>query len=113
MVFCTLESLVFLLKFLVLMFGKIFLQVPFLDICNTLLDPNLPLTLLDYEEFGNPRIQSQFESILSYSPYDNITRDACYPSMLITASFNDSRQIYICFLLSINVNLLPSLCMHS
>ncbi|KAG7979052.1 hypothetical protein I3843_05G110800 [Carya illinoinensis] len=73
------------------LFCAAILKVPFLDICNTLLDPNLPLTLLDYEEFGNPRIQSQFESILSYSPYDNITRDACYPSMLITASFNDSR----------------------
>ncbi|KAJ4838503.1 hypothetical protein Tsubulata_030463, partial [Turnera subulata] len=40
------------------------LKVPFLDICNTMLDSSLPLTILDYEEFGNPCVQSQFESIL-------------------------------------------------
>ncbi|KAJ6357038.1 hypothetical protein OIU78_005014 [Salix suchowensis] len=73
------------------LFRAAILKVPFLDACNTLLDPSLPLTLLDYEEFGNPQIQSQFESILSYSPYDNIPRDACLPSMLVTASFHDSR----------------------
>ncbi|KAH9707826.1 prolyl oligopeptidase family protein [Citrus sinensis] len=58
------------------MYPKLFcaaiLKVPFLDICNTMLDPSLPLTKLDYEEFGNPQIQSQFEYIRSYSPYDNI-----------------------------------------
>lgn len=68
-----------------------FNQVPFLDICNTLLDPSLPLTVLDYEEFGNPQIQKQFESILSYSPYENISKGSCYPSMLVTASFHDAR----------------------
>ncbi|KAJ6312400.1 hypothetical protein OIU77_014020 [Salix suchowensis] len=73
------------------LFRAAILKVPFLDVCNTLLDPSLPLTLLDYEEFGNPQIHSQFESILSYSPYDNIPRDACLPSMLVTASFHDSR----------------------
>ncbi|KAF4348843.1 hypothetical protein F8388_024368 [Cannabis sativa] len=77
------------------MFPKLFraaiLKVPFLDICNTLLDDNLPLTILDYEEFGNPQIQSQFEYIQSYSPYDNISRGSCYPSMIVTASLHDSR----------------------
>ncbi|XAR65321.1 Oligopeptidase B [Bertholletia excelsa] len=77
------------------MYPKLFraaiLKVPFLDICNTLLDPNLPLTILDYEEFGNPRIQSQLESILQYSPYDNIPGGVCCPSALVTASFHDSR----------------------
>lgn len=66
-------------------------QVPFLDICNTLMDPSLPLTLLDRGEFGNPENEAQFKTIRSYSPYDNITAKACYPSMLLTASFNDSR----------------------
>lgn len=66
-------------------------QVPFLDICNTLLDPSLPLTTLDYEEFGNPQIESEFKSIRSYSPYDNIASGVCYPSVLVTASFHDSR----------------------
>ncbi|CAK9142473.1 unnamed protein product [Ilex paraguariensis] len=73
------------------LFRAAILKVPFLDICNTLLDPSLPLTVLDYEEFGNPQIQSQFDSILKYSPYDNISRGVCYPSMLVMASFNDSR----------------------
>ncbi|XP_057961397.1 uncharacterized protein LOC131153242 [Malania oleifera] len=73
------------------MFRASILKVPFLDICNTLMDASLPLTLLDYEEFGNPQIQNQLKYILSYSPYDNIPLGACYPSMLITASFHDSR----------------------
>ncbi|KAF2282934.1 hypothetical protein GH714_043251 [Hevea brasiliensis] len=73
------------------LFCAAILKVPFLDICNTLLDPSLPLTLLDYEEFGNPQIQSHFEYILSYSPYDNIHRDGCLPAMLVTTSFLDSR----------------------
>lgn len=73
------------------LFRAVILKVPFLDVCNTLLDDNLPLTILDYEEFGNPRIKSQFECIRSYSPYDNISEGTCYPSMLVTASLNDTR----------------------
>ncbi|XP_038692383.1 dipeptidyl aminopeptidase BI [Tripterygium wilfordii] len=73
------------------LFRAAILKVPFLDICNTLLDPSLPLTILDYEEFGNPQIQSQFESILSYSPYNNIIYDHCCPAMLVSSSFHDSR----------------------
>ncbi|KAH9772226.1 prolyl oligopeptidase family protein [Citrus sinensis] len=89
------------------MYPKLFcaaiLKVPFLDICNTMLDPSLPLTKLDYEEFGNPQIQSQFEYIRSYSPYDNIPSGVCHPSVLVTASFHDARQNHIlCFLLFIN-----------
>lgn len=73
------------------LFRAIILKVPFLDVCNTLLDPSLPLTMLDYEEFGNPQIQSQFQSIFSYSPYDNVPTGVCCPAMLVTASFRDSR----------------------
>ncbi|KAK8950209.1 hypothetical protein KSP40_PGU013767 [Platanthera guangdongensis] len=73
------------------LFSAAILKVPFLDICNTLLDPSLPLTNLDYDEFGDPRIRADFESIQSYSPYDNICSDACYPSLLVTASLHDSR----------------------
>ncbi|XP_022881867.1 uncharacterized protein LOC111398932 isoform X4 [Olea europaea var. sylvestris] len=73
------------------LFRAAILKVPFLDIINTLLDPCLPLTTLDYEEFGNPHIQSYFEYILKYSPYDNIPQGECCPSMLVSASFNDSR----------------------
>ncbi|KAM1102541.1 hypothetical protein ACFX14_011401 [Malus domestica] len=73
------------------LFRASILKVPFLDICNTLMDPSLPLTILDYEEFGNPQIQSEFELIFTYSPYDNISQGSCYPSMLVTASLHDSR----------------------
>ncbi|XP_024988576.1 uncharacterized protein LOC112523280 [Cynara cardunculus var. scolymus] len=73
------------------LFRAAILKVPFLDICNTLLDPSLPLTVLDYEEFGNPQIKSYFHSIMKYSPYDNISQGTCYPAMLVTASFHDSR----------------------
>uniref|UniRef100_A0A0R0KWG6 Prolyl endopeptidase n=1 Tax=Glycine max TaxID=3847 RepID=A0A0R0KWG6_SOYBN len=73
------------------LFRAVILKVPFLDVCNTLLDPSLPLTILDYEEFGNPQIQSNFDSIFSYSPYDNIPHSSCFPSVLVTAAVNDSR----------------------
>ncbi|KZV38336.1 Oligopeptidase B [Dorcoceras hygrometricum] len=73
------------------LFRAAILKVPFLDVLNTLLDPNSPLTTLDYEEFGNPQTKSCFDYILKYSPYDNISQGVCYPSMLLLSSFNDSR----------------------
>ncbi|PSR88196.1 Protease [Actinidia chinensis var. chinensis] len=73
------------------LFRAAILKVPFLDMCNTLLDPTLPLTILDYEEFGNPQIRPQLESILHYSPYDNIPERVCCPPVLVKASFHDSR----------------------
>ncbi|CAI9278697.1 unnamed protein product [Lactuca saligna] len=73
------------------LFRAVILKVPFVDVCNTLLDPSLPLTLLDYEEFGNPQKELDFNLIMKYSPYDNIRRGVCYPSMLVTSSFHDSR----------------------
>lgn len=73
------------------LFHAAILKVPFLDVCNTLMDVSLPLTILDYEEFGNPKIETEFEAIMEYCPYDNINRGLCYPSMLVIAAFNDSR----------------------
>ncbi|PUZ71151.1 hypothetical protein GQ55_2G291400 [Panicum hallii var. hallii] len=73
------------------LFSAAVLKVPFLDICNTMLDPTLPLTVLDYEEFGDPNIPAEFEAICSYSPYDNLSPGVCYPPVLVTASFNDTR----------------------
>lgn len=73
------------------LFHAAIMKVPFLDICNTLLDPNMPLSLLDHEEFGDPRILPQFESIMSYAPYNNIREGGCHPSTLVSASFLDSR----------------------
>ncbi|XP_048136248.1 dipeptidyl aminopeptidase BI isoform X1 [Rhodamnia argentea] len=73
------------------LFHAAIMKVPFLDICNTLSDPTMPLSILDHEEFGDPRILPQFESIMSYAPYDNIREGGCHPSTLVSASFLDSR----------------------
>lgn len=68
-------------------------KVPFVDVINTMLDDNLPLTVLEYEEWGNPNDPAYFEYILSYSPYDNVEAKA-YPAMLVTAGLNDPRVHY-------------------
>ncbi|CAM0951838.1 unnamed protein product [Alopecurus aequalis] len=73
------------------LFSAAVLKVPFLDTCNTMLDSTLPLTILDYEEFGDPNIPAEFDAIRSYSPYENLSPGTCYPLMLVTASFNDTR----------------------
>ena len=56
-------------------------KVPFVDVLNTMLDPTLPLTIAEYEEWGNPEDKQYYDYIRSYSPYDNvapraISRDA-------------------------------------
>jgi oligopeptidase B len=68
-------------------------QVPFVDIMNTMLDASLPLTTSEYIEWGNPNERTDFEYMLSYSPYDNVRRQA-YPAMLIQASLHDSQVPY-------------------
>jgi oligopeptidase B len=68
-------------------------RVPFVDVLNTMLDPTLPLTVGEFEEWGDPRIREQYEYMLSYSPYDNIAARA-YPAMLVKTSFNDSQVMY-------------------
>ncbi|KAJ4747567.1 Prolyl oligopeptidase family protein [Rhynchospora pubera] len=73
------------------LFSAAILKVPFLDISNTMLDPSLPLTILDYDEFGDPKVKTEFEAIRSVSPYDNLSPGSCYPPVLVTASFHDSR----------------------
>ncbi|MQL87036.1 hypothetical protein Taro_019571 [Colocasia esculenta] len=64
------------------------LKVPFLDACNTLLYPVLPLTPTEYEEFGYPEDIEEFQAIRDYSPYENIRKDTLYPAVLVTSSFN-------------------------
>ena len=64
------------------------IQVPFLDPCNTLLYPILPLSPIDYEEFGYPVDLEEFLAIRKYSPYDNIQKDVAYPAVLVTSSLN-------------------------
>ncbi|XP_066383350.1 uncharacterized protein [Miscanthus floridulus] len=70
------------------LFRAAVLKVPFLDVCNTLLHPILPLTAIDYEEFGFPVDHEEFLAIRKYSPYDNIQKDVPYPAVFVTSSFN-------------------------
>jgi oligopeptidase B len=69
------------------------LVVPFVDVLNTMLDDTLPLTVIEYDEWGNPAEKMYYEYILSYSPYDNIELKD-YPAMLVLAGFHDRRVQY-------------------
>lgn len=75
------------------LFGAVIAQVPFVDVMNTMLDPSLPLTITEYEEWGNPNEAESFAYMRSYSPYDNVSAQA-YPPMLITGGLNDPRVSY-------------------
>jgi oligopeptidase B len=75
------------------LFAAAVLQVPFVDALNTMLDPSLPLTVTEFEEWGNPADAAAFECIRSYSPYDNIGEHR-YPPMLVAAGLNDPRVQY-------------------
>lgn len=68
-------------------------MVPFVDVINTMLDETIPLTILEYDEWGNPNEKEYFDYMLSYSPYDNVEAKD-YPTMLITAGLNDPRVQY-------------------
>jgi oligopeptidase B len=68
-------------------------DVPFVDLINTMLDPTIPLTVLEYEEWGNPGDRKFYDYMIGYSPYDNVTSQD-YPNMLVTAGFHDSRVQY-------------------
>jgi oligopeptidase B len=67
--------------------------VPFVDVINTMMDADLPLTVGEYLEWGNPNEKPAFDYMLSYSPYDNLGRKA-YPALLVTTSYNDSQVMY-------------------
>ena len=68
-------------------------DVPFVDVINTMLDESIPLTVVEYEEWGDPHDSVYFEYMMSYSPYDNVSAQE-YPDMLITAGLNDPRVQY-------------------
>ena len=76
------------------LWGAVAAHVPFVDVLNTILDDSLPLTPLEWDEWGNPITdEGAFRLIQSYSPYDQlIARD--YPPMLVTAGLNDPRVTY-------------------
>ncbi|UZA70347.1 S9 family peptidase [Pseudomonas viridiflava] len=68
-------------------------EVPFVDVLNTMLDPELPLTVTEYDEWGNPQESEVYERIKAYAPYENVSVQA-YPAMLVIAGYNDSRVQY-------------------
>lgn len=75
------------------LFHAVVAKVPFVDIINTMLDPSIPLTTAEYEEWGNPNDKEYYNYIKSYSPYDNVEAKD-YPNILITASLYDTRVQY-------------------
>ena len=75
-------------------FGGIVAQVPFVDALTTILDPSLPLTVTEWEEWGDPLHDAQVYAYMkSYSPYENVTGQA-YPPILAVTSLNDTRVLY-------------------
>ncbi len=75
------------------LFKSIVMYVPFVDVVNTMLDDSLPLTKTEYEEWGNPNDPEVLKRIKSYSPYDNIKKQA-YPHLFITGGVGDPRVGY-------------------
>jgi oligopeptidase B len=75
------------------LFKAVIAKVPFVDVMNTMLDESLPLTVTEFEEWGNPKEKPAFDYMITYSPYDNIQAKA-YPNMLVKTSFNDSQVMY-------------------
>ncbi|MCX6271282.1 MAG: S9 family peptidase [Bacteroidetes bacterium] len=75
------------------LFHVVIAQVPFVDVINTMLDKDLPLTTQEYEQWGNPNEEAAYNYIMKYSPYDNVKAQA-YPNILATAGLNDSQVSY-------------------
>jgi len=76
------------------LWGAVVAHVPFVDVLNTMLDPTLPLTPREWDEWGNPIQDAEaFQNILAYSPYDQVEKKA-YPPLLVTAGLNDPRVTY-------------------
>lgn len=75
------------------LFGAVVAMVPFVDVLNTMLDETLPLTPGEYTEWGNPKEKQYYDYIKSYSPYDNVQKQA-YPAMLVTGGISDPRVTY-------------------
>ena len=75
------------------LFRAVLSHVPFVDVMNTMLDATLPLTVAEYEEWGNPNEETYFKYMLSYSPYDSL-KAGSYPAMLVKTSLHDSQVMY-------------------
>lgn len=74
-------------------FKGVIAAVPFVDVVTTMLDPSIPLTTAEYDEWGNPNDPEAYAYMLSYSPYDNV-REQAYPHLLVTSGLHDSQVQY-------------------
>jgi oligopeptidase B len=78
------------------LFAGILADVPFVDALTTILDPSLPLTVIEWDEWGNPLDDAKVYAYMkSYSPYENVRTDAAYPRILAVTSLNDTRVMYV------------------
>ncbi|HEX4910756.1 MAG TPA: S9 family peptidase, partial [Permianibacter sp.] len=68
-------------------------SVPFVDVVTTMLDESIPLTTNEFDEWGNPKEKQYYDYMLSYSPYDNVSRQA-YPALLVSTGLHDSQVQY-------------------
>jgi len=75
------------------LFQVVYAGVPFVDVISTMLDATIPLTSLEWDEWGNPQNPEHYAYMKTYSPYDNVTEQA-YPHMLVTTGLNDPRVAY-------------------
>ena len=75
------------------LYNGIISNVPFVDVITTMSDPSIPLTTGEYKEWGNPENKEEFDYIMQYSPYDNIS-ELNYPSILVTGGLWDSQVQY-------------------
>jgi oligopeptidase B len=75
------------------LFRVIVSKVPFLDVISTMSDASLPLTVGEWEEWGNPNVKEEYEYIRRYDPYRNLERRS-YPAILVKTSFHDSQVMY-------------------
>jgi oligopeptidase B len=75
------------------MWKGVIAAVPFVDVVTTMLDPDIPLTTGEYDEWGNPNEKVYYDYMLSYSPYDNVEAKD-YPAMLVTTGLHDSQVQY-------------------
>jgi oligopeptidase B len=74
-------------------FGAMIAHVPFVDVVTTMLDESIPLTTFEYDEWGNPNQKEAFDTMMTYSPYDNVTEQA-YPHILVMTGLHDSQVQY-------------------
>ena len=76
------------------LYAGVVAAVPFVDVVTTMRDPSIPLTIGEWEEWGDPREEPYASYMLGYSPYDNVEPGAAYPALYVTAGLNDPRVMY-------------------